>query len=118
IQFTSGCTGLPKAIVIEHGQLVENCRGICNRSQFTHNSKWVSWLPVHDDMGLIGGLLTPLSTEASLVLLPTDAFLRSPASWLRAISEHKGTDSAAPPFAYQLLCRPLYSRTLSAVDLT
>ena len=49
--------------------------------------------------------LGPLYASRPAVFLPTHAFVRRPAEWLRAISRHRATVSFAPNFAYDLCVR-------------
>src|SRR5262249_41420274 len=107
IQFTSGSTGLPKAIVIEHGQLSNHLRVLCRHARFAPSDVMVSWLPLHHDMGFVGGLLTPVFAQCALVLIPTERFIRDPGIWLSTISEYRGTLSPAPSFAYKMLTSPV-----------
>jgi acyl-CoA synthetase (AMP-forming)/AMP-acid ligase II len=117
IQFTSGSTGLPKAIVIEHGQLANHLRVLCRHARFVPSDVMVSWLPLHHDMGFVGGLLTPLFSHCALVLIPTERFIGDPKIWLRTISDCRGTLSPAPSFAYKLLSSAVLSKRLPDIDL-
>ena len=48
----------------------------------------------------------------------TVAFLARPARWLRAISAHRGTISAAPNFAYEICASRIDGRELAGLDLS
>jgi 3-oxoacyl-(acyl-carrier-protein) synthase len=50
--------------------------------------------------------------------MPPVAFLRRPVRWLRLISDHKATHSAAPNFAYEYCCRAISKKDLLGIDLT
>jgi acyl-CoA synthetase (AMP-forming)/AMP-acid ligase II len=117
IQFTSGSTGLPKAIVIEHGQLSNHLQVLCRNAQFVPADVMVSWLPLHHDMGFVGGLLTPLFSHCALVLIPAERFVRDPGIWLSTLSDYRGTLSPAPSFAYKLLSSSFISRRLPEINL-
>ena len=62
----------------------------------------VTWLPLYHDMGLIGNLLSSFYMPCRMVLLPPELFVAKPGAWLRAISRHRGTVTAAPNFAFSL----------------
>jgi acyl-CoA synthetase (AMP-forming)/AMP-acid ligase II/acyl carrier protein len=62
----------------------------------------VFWLPPFHDMGLIGGLLSPLFVGAHSVILSPNSFLSRPLRWLQTISEYRAIVTGAPNFAYQL----------------
>ncbi len=60
IQYTSGSTGQPKGVVLEHRNLLANIRAITDVFKLDETARVVSWLPPYHDMGLIGFILTPV----------------------------------------------------------
>ncbi|MFR9751481.1 fatty acyl-AMP ligase [Nocardia sp. 004] len=118
IQATSGSTGVPKGVQITHGNLAANCEQIARVASIGSGDTWVSWLPLHHDMGLIGGFLTPLFRGADTVLLPPSRFLRHPADWLRAVGHYRGTLTASPNFAFGYAAARVADRDLDGVDLS
>ncbi|RMG12252.1 MAG: fatty acyl-AMP ligase [Planctomycetota bacterium] len=118
IQFTSGSTGDPKGVVLPHASLLANMKGIGLGAGFRPGDCAVSWLPLFHDMGLIGHFLASMAWGLPLVLLPPEKFIRRPKEWLRAISNYKGTCSAAPNFAYSLCTKKIRDRDLEGVDLS
>jgi acyl-CoA synthetase (AMP-forming)/AMP-acid ligase II len=117
VQFTSGSTGVPKGIVVEHGQLVELLDACIARSRFRRGETLISWLPLHHDFGLSAGLLMPIQAGNRSILIPTEAFIRNPAIWLLAAEKWGAAFSPAAPFAMQLLTRPIFARKLGNVNL-
>jgi fatty-acyl-CoA synthase len=69
-------------------------------------------------MGLIGNLLEAFYIPGPLVLIPPELFVAIPAAWLRAISRHRGTLSAAPNFAFGLCLKRIRDDELEGVDLS
>lgn len=118
IQYTSGSTGAPKGVVVTHGNLLANCRAIRDATGYTTADRMVSWLPLHHDMGLVGGLLTSLYCAAETWLMPPLAFLGRPVTWLEAIGAFRATLTVGPTFAYGLCARKLPERQLAGVDLS
>lgn len=104
LQFTSGSTGMPKAVCISQSMLSSNCQAIAERVNVDTTDRMVSWLPLHHDMGL-SALTLAWWCSIDLVLMPTHEFSRQPMAWLQALSRFKGTLSPAPTSAFALLSR-------------
>ena len=86
LQYTSGSTGVPKGVMVSHGNLVANEAAITSAVGITAASRTMGWLPHYHDMGLVGQLLQPISVAADSVLTSPSQFLRRPLLWLRLIS--------------------------------
>ncbi len=86
LQYTSGSTGVPKGVMVSHGNLVANEAAITGAVGITAASRTMGWLPHYHDMGLVGQLLQPISVAADSVLTSPSQFLRRPLLWLRLIS--------------------------------
>jgi 1-acyl-sn-glycerol-3-phosphate acyltransferase len=117
IQYTSGSTGDPKGVLLSHANLLANIRALGQALGVRPDDVCVSWLPLYHDMGLIGLWLGSLYHGVPAVILPPLAFLARPARWLRAISAHRATLSAAPNFAFDLCVRRIGDAELEGVDL-
>ena len=118
LQYTSGSTGIPKGVMITHGNLLYNSALINRCFGDTPNSQGVSWLPPYHDMGLIGGVLQPLYVGASMILMAPLHFLQKPWRWLKAISQYKATTSGGPNFAYDLCARKITPQQRDSLDLS
>jgi acyl-[acyl-carrier-protein]-phospholipid O-acyltransferase/long-chain-fatty-acid--[acyl-carrier-protein] ligase len=69
--FTSGSSGLPKAVVLSHGNLLANVAQLRARIDFSHNDCVFNALPLFHAFGFTGGMLTPLFSGVRAVLYPT-----------------------------------------------
>ncbi len=104
IQLTSGSTGLPKGVLLTHAQIAANCAGIQQSLALTPADHGVSWLPMNHDMGLCA-ITVSFWADNALTLIAPERFVRSPMTWLEAISTQRGTVSPNPAFAYTLLTK-------------
>ena len=102
LQYTSGSTGKPKGVMVTHDNIIANVKALDRVFANITNRKLCSWLPPYHDMGLIGGILFPLYSGFTTILMPPASFLQDPLHWLKIISEEKVTHSPAPNFAYNL----------------
>ncbi len=118
LQYTSGSTGTPKGVMVSHSNLLHNSFLIHKCFEHTPNSKGVIWLPPYHDMGLIGGVLQPLSGGFPVILMSPVAFLEKPLRWLQAISRYKATTSGGPNFAYELCVRKIKPEQRANLDLS
>jgi len=116
LQYTSGSTGSPKGVALSHANVLANVHAIGRAVELNKDDIGVSWLPLYHDMGLIGVLATLYWGGRVVLLSPLD-FAKNPVSWLRAISEHKGTLSPAPNFAFRR-CLQLDDEALEGLDLS
>jgi acyl-CoA synthetase (AMP-forming)/AMP-acid ligase II len=118
LQYTSGSTGVPKGVMVSHGNLVANEAAITRAVGINSTSRIVGWLPHYHDMGLVGQLLQPISVAAYGVLTSPSQFLRRPLFWLKLITEHRATHTVGPDFAYGLCTRLVTDEQLAALDLS
>lgn len=68
IVYTSGTTGAPKGVVLEHGNLLADAQGIAAWHGLTETDRAMLVLPIHHVNGIVVTLVTPLLTGGSLVL--------------------------------------------------
>lgn len=109
VQFSSGSTSLPKAIPITHANLMANLSAIIAVDQRNHDSIGFNFLPLSHDMGLVGGLLSNLVYQNSLLLASTSQFLRRPREILRVASDLNVNIMPIPDFALRYLSSSLAS---------
>ncbi|WP_234023533.1 AMP-binding protein [Sorangium cellulosum] len=114
IQLTSGSTGHPRGVVIPHERLMLHLAAMSERLPVRgEGAGGVSWLPLHHDMGLLGGLLFPLFNDFPVHMLSPLEFRTRPFSWLADMSRIRGVISLGPPSAYAI-CIGLARRAAEA----
>jgi acyl-CoA synthetase (AMP-forming)/AMP-acid ligase II/acyl carrier protein len=118
LQYTSGSTSAPKGVVVTHSNIMANMAMIAKGYQTSEKSRFVSWLPVFHDMGLIGCTLHPLYMGCEVVQMPPVAFLEKPIRWLQAIHKYRATISGAPNFAFDYCLRKISEDDVKDLDLS
>lgn len=118
IQFSSGSTGKPKGVSLTHRNLIHNITDIIKiDSNYWANDRFISWLPLTHDFGLIAMHLFPLTANANHMIIPTQHFIMSPLLWIRKASEYKATCLASPNFGYQYFLKFFQSTRLNKKQL-
>jgi len=118
LQYTSGSTGVPKGVMLNHGNLLHNSAIISHAFEHSRSSSGVFWLPSYHDMGLIGGILQPMFIGRPNIIMTPMAFLQKPFRWLSAISRFGATTSGGPNFAYDLCVRKIDVQQRKSLDLS
>ncbi|SCY80494.1 AMP-binding protein [Microvirga guangxiensis] len=118
LQFTSGTTSQPKALLIDNKTLLSNVRGLALAAGWSHQDTVVSWLPLYHDMGLVALTMCGFAAGMSVVLMPSTMFTMNPARWLWAIHSFKGTVTSAPNFAYQFVATHAPEHRTRGLDLS
>ncbi|HEY6321847.1 MAG TPA: fatty acyl-AMP ligase, partial [Thermoanaerobaculia bacterium] len=117
LQYTSGSTTAPRGVMITQGNLLHNQQLIQRACGHDESSRFVSWLPVYHDLGLIGNVLQSAFVGAHCVLMAPVAFLQRPRRWLEAVSRYRATTSGGPDFAYDLCVRRVPPEERMGLDL-
>lgn len=105
LQYTSGSTSEPKGVVLTQANIAHNLDMLAEAFQPRPAARIVSWLPHFHDMGLVTGILAPMTCDGDSILMSPRAFLQRPLRWLQAISDYGAEISGAPNFAYELCAR-------------
>lgn len=118
LQYTSGCTGMPKGVLLTHGQLLANSEAI--RCGFETTPQTIGLIPgaVSQDMGVIGGILQPLYTGCCVHLMEPSAFDADPVRWLELIDQRRATVSGGTVAMYERLLRAVEDRGDLRLDLS
>ncbi len=118
LQYTSGSTASPKGVMVSHGNLLHNLAFVRKAFQLRSDGWGVFWLPLHHDMGLVGGMLQTLHAGGASTLLSPVDFLHSPKRWLRAISRTRAIISGGPDFAYDYCVAKIPPEARRDLDLS
>lgn len=116
LQYTSGSTSEPKGVMIPDRVLSANIDACCGAAELGARETMVSWLPLYHDMGLVGFLALPMTKGAELIQAAPPDFMAKPGNWMQWVSDHGGTATAGPNFAWVLATRAL--RRATDLDLS
>ncbi|GGB19767.1 AMP-binding protein [Allosediminivita pacifica] len=118
IQYTSGSTRFPKGVAITGDNILANAGLVARSWGLGPASRFVNWLPHYHDMGLMGGILTPLLCGGfSAQMSPLD-FIRKPALWPEAVSDERATISGGPAFAFAECVQRVTADQIAGMDLS
>jgi fatty-acyl-CoA synthase len=119
LQFSSGSTRFPLSIAITQRAFMANARGMGRDGlAIVDGDRGISWLPFYHDMGLVGFLLTPVTCQMTVDIIPTRDFARRPLLWLNLISRNRCTVSYSPSFGYELCARRAETASTDGIDLS
>jgi malonyl CoA-acyl carrier protein transacylase len=100
---TSGSTGMPKAVMLNHRNLLSMSAGTVQMNDFSSQDVTLNWMPL-DHVGAIVFLgLMAVDLGCQQIHVPTDLILKNPLKWLELIERHRVSISWAPNFAFSLL---------------
>lgn len=118
LQFSSGSTGEPKGVMIRQENLFANLQNLSTYLKVSEEDRFLSWLPVTHDMGLILFHFLPLINNAPQCIIPPFMFLTFPELWLKSLSEFKSTISGSPNFGYKYVLDSFSEMDLGDLDLS
>jgi acyl-CoA synthetase (AMP-forming)/AMP-acid ligase II len=115
---SSGSTGLPKAVMLTHRNILARARGTSALCRQSANDVILNWLPF-DHIGSISDWhLRCVELGCKVVYAPKEYVLGGPLRWLDLIDRHRVTHSWAPNFAYSLVNAALKSEQHREWDLS
>jgi fatty-acyl-CoA synthase len=119
LQFSSGSTRFPLGVAITQRAFMANAQGMGRDGlAVVDGDRGITWLPFYHDMGLVGFLLTPVTCQMTVDVIPTREFARRPLLWLNLISRNRCTVSYAPSFGYELCARRAETASIDGIDLS
>jgi acyl-CoA synthetase (AMP-forming)/AMP-acid ligase II len=118
IQFTSGSVSAPKGVAIGSRTLARHIHVLRLESGTRYaTDRFVSWLPLYHDMGLLAVFMNALASRADLVLMPSASFAFGPSRWVSTLAREHGTMTAAPDFAFRMAAAVPYDAGLDLSGL-
>ena len=118
LQFSSGSTGDSKGVMIKQENILANVQNLTTYLKVSETDKFLSWLPVTHDMGLILFHILPLVNNASQFIMPPFVYLTYPELWLKSFSEFEISISGSPNFGYKYFLDSFPEMDLGQLDLS
>lgn len=118
IQYSSGSTGLQKAVALSHDMVLSQCDSYARSIHLSRDSDRVcNWLPLYHDMGLFTSWLMPVLEGVPASMIDPFLWVKQPQSLLRLITDVEGSLSWLPNFAFNLLAQRVNGDLLEGIDL-
>jgi acyl-CoA synthetase (AMP-forming)/AMP-acid ligase II len=117
MQLTSGTTAKPRICVWDHRAILAALDGMAAAMRMRADDVCLSWTPLYHDMGLVNNFLLCLARGVPLIMLSPQDFIRSPALWLRGLSESAATVTWSPNFGFAVTARKVAGGELEGVRL-
>ncbi len=118
LQFTSGSTGHPKGVAVNHSNAVSNLRVMGQMLRLDATKPAMVWAPHYHDLCLVGHVLGPVHYGYESTLMSPMEFLLKPVRWLRAMSHYRVANTACPNFGYEYSVRRIKREDCEGLDLS
>lgn len=107
LQYTSGSTRTPAGVILTNRSILTNVLQIFLAADVKLPVRFVSWLPLHHDMGIILALFVTILGLPHEFMAPRD-FVQQPSRWIRQIDRQSPEEriyTVVPNFALELASR-------------
>lgn len=105
LQHSSGTTGLKKGVALTYRQIRDHIAVVAQAAGCSADDRFISWLPIYHDMGLVATFLLPLTIGATVISLDAFEWLARPDMFLDEIARFRATACWLPNFAFNHLVR-------------
>ncbi|MBH8578114.1 AMP-binding protein [Nostocaceae cyanobacterium CENA369] len=101
---TSGSTGIPKCVMLNHRNLLSMTNGFIVMGNFSHQDSVLNWMPLDHVGALVSLSILAINLGCQQIHVPTNLIVENPLKWLDLIDNHQATISWTPNFAFSLIC--------------
>lgn len=101
---TSGSTGIPKCVMLNHRNLLSMTGGLVLMGNFSNQESILNWMPLDHVGALVSLSIMAVDLGCQQIHVPTNLIVQNPLLWLDLIDKHQATISWAPNFAFSLIC--------------
>ena len=103
MMLTSGSTGAPKGVMLNHKNLISRSAGSVQMNKFSCNDTSLNWMPLDHVAGIVFFHLRDVFTGCTQIHAPSEMVLAEPLRWLNWIERYQVTITFAPNFAFGLV---------------
>lgn len=101
---TSGSTGMPKCVMLNHRNILSMTTGLILMGHFSSQESVLNWMPLNHVGALVSLSIMAVSLGCQQIHVPTELIVQNPLQWLDLIDKHQATISWSPNFAFSLIC--------------
>jgi acyl-CoA synthetase (AMP-forming)/AMP-acid ligase II/3-oxoacyl-(acyl-carrier-protein) synthase/acyl carrier protein len=118
IQFTSGTTGNPEAVMLSHKNIIKSSLGAATLTELKEDDDIFSWLPHTHNLGLFAPLIISMMIGNSMFCMTPPTFLKNPILFLKKIEEHKGAWFCTNNFGLEWMIKSVPDEVVKNLDLS
>lgn len=118
IQHSSGTTGLRKGIPLKHNDITRFLKDYSSQIELSREDRFISWLPLYHDWGLIKFFLLPLLNQNFVYLMSPFDWILDPVSLFEMICKHRGSITGLSNFALNVCTHKIPEGRMDGLDLT
>jgi acyl-CoA synthetase (AMP-forming)/AMP-acid ligase II/short-subunit dehydrogenase len=115
---TSGSTGMPKCVILNHRNILSMTTGLILMGHFSSQESVLNWMPLDHVGALVSLSIMAVSLGCQQIHIPTDLIVQNPLQWLDLIDKHQATISWSPNFAFSLICDRAFEINRQQWDLS
>ncbi|MEH2088946.1 SDR family NAD(P)-dependent oxidoreductase [Nostoc sp.] len=114
---TSGSTGIPKSVMLNHRNLLSMTGGLVLMGNFSNQESILNWMPLDHVGALVSLSIMAVDLGCQQIHVPTNLIVQNPLLWLDLIDKHQATISWAPNFAFSLICDVLGNLRYRSIEI-
>jgi acyl-CoA synthetase (AMP-forming)/AMP-acid ligase II/NAD(P)-dependent dehydrogenase (short-subunit alcohol dehydrogenase family)/acyl carrier protein len=103
IMLTSGSTGVPKAVMLSHRNLIRRSAGSAQMNGFSADAVTLNWMPLDHVAGIVYFHLRDVFLGCQQIHAATDLVTEDPLIWPEWVDRYRVTTTFAPNFAFGLV---------------